>query len=97
MKRNGDRIIALKLVMDGETFNVISAYTTQVGLGEQDKFKFREDLENLIQENGLSIPSVKMVFLGGDPNCHMGREAREYKGYHEGYNFGEVNGEGKHS
>jgi hypothetical protein len=40
VKRIEDRIIALKLVVEKNTFNVISAYATQVGIEEHLKVKF---------------------------------------------------------
>lgn len=50
MKRVGDRIVALKLVVKQDTFNVISAYAPQIGLEEHLKVKFWEDLEGLLQD-----------------------------------------------
>lgn len=39
--------MTLKIVVEQDTFNVISAYAPQVGL-KHLKFKFWEDLENFI-------------------------------------------------
>nr|XP_009773398.1 PREDICTED: uncharacterized protein LOC104223631 [Nicotiana sylvestris]XP_016489827.1 PREDICTED: uncharacterized protein LOC107809684 [Nicotiana tabacum] len=39
-RRVNDRVMSIKLVVDGVTFNVISAYTPQVGLGEEVKRHF---------------------------------------------------------
>ncbi|KAH1233397.1 Craniofacial development protein 2 [Glycine max] len=82
VRRVGDRIIALKLVVGQDTFNVISGYAPQVGLAEHFKVKFWEDLEG-------------KVFLGGDLNGHVGSVARGFEGVHGGYGLGEMNGEGK--
>ncbi|KAH1261328.1 Craniofacial development protein 2 [Glycine max] len=91
VRRVGDRIIVLKLVVGQDTFNVISGYAPQVGLVEHFKVKFREDLEGVLQD----IPQGEKVFLGGDLNGHVGSVARGFEGVHGGFGLGEMNGEGK--
>ncbi|KAH1206129.1 Craniofacial development protein 2 [Glycine max] len=91
VRRVGDRIIALKLVVGQDTFNVISRYAPQVGLAEHFKVKFWEDLEGVLQD----IPQGEKVFLGGDLNGHVGSVARGFEGVHGGFGLGEMNGEGK--
>jgi len=91
VKRIGDRIIALKFVVEQDTFNVISAYAPQVGLEEHVKVKFWEKLEGLIQD----IPLGEKVFLGEDLNGHVGSVSKGFEGLHGGYGLGEVNAEGK--
>jgi len=91
VKRIGDRIIALKFVVEQDTFNVISAYAPpQVGLEEHLKVKFWEELEGLIQD----IPLGEKIFLGGDLNGHVGSVSRGFEGVHGGYGLGELNAEG---
>ena len=91
VRRVGDRIIVLKLVVGQDTFNVISGYAPQVGLAEHFKVKFWEDLEGVHQD----IPQGEKVFLGGDLNGHVGSVARGFEGVHAGFGLGEMNGEGK--
>ncbi|KAH1137029.1 hypothetical protein GYH30_027138 [Glycine max] len=91
VRRVGDCIIALKLVVGQDTFNVISGYAPQVGLAEHFKVKFWEDLEGVLQD----IPQGEKVFLGGDLNGHVGSVARGFEGVHGGFGLGEMNGEGK--
>ncbi|KAL5145603.1 Craniofacial development protein 2 [Glycine soja] len=91
VRRVGDRIIALKLVVGQDTFNVISGYAPQVGLAEHFKVKFWEDLEGVLQD----IPQGEKVFLGGDLNGHVGSVARGFEGVHGSFGLGEMNGEGK--
>jgi len=55
VKRIGDRIIALKFVVEQDIFNVTSAYAPQVGLEEHLKVKFWEELEGLIHDIPLGI------------------------------------------
>jgi exonuclease III len=40
VKRQGDRIILVKLVLGDVVLNIISAYAPQVGLSESEKRKF---------------------------------------------------------
>jgi hypothetical protein len=40
VKRQGDRIILVKLVLGDVVLNIISAYALQVGLSESEKRKF---------------------------------------------------------
>ena len=91
VKRYGDRIIAIKLVLGEEIVNVMSVYAPQVGLGDGHKEKFWEDLEGVL----LEIPQGEMVFIGGDLNGHVGRDGDGYIGVHGGHGFGNRNEEGK--
>ncbi|KAJ0970135.1 hypothetical protein J5N97_023012 [Dioscorea zingiberensis] len=91
VKRIGDRIIHLKLVLGKETINIVSVYAPQVGLGEEDKVKFWEDLDGVV----LGIPSEQELFIGGDLNGHVGRLSDGYEQVHGGYGYGNRNEEGK--
>ena len=84
VKRIEDHIIALKIVVGQETFNVISAYAPQVGLEAHLKVKFWEELEGLIQD----IPLGEKIFLGGDLNGHVGSVSRGLEGLHGGMVLG---------
>lgn len=44
-----DRLMAIKLVVGGLTFNVISAYVSQAGIGEEVKSRFWEDLDEVVR------------------------------------------------
>lgn len=76
VKRVGDRIIALNFVVEQDTFNVISAYTPQVGLAENLKVKFWEELEGLLQD----IPQREKRFLGEGLNGHVCSATRGFRG-----------------
>ena len=91
IKRIGDRIISLKMVVGKETINVISAYAPQVGVESHIKEQFWEELETLIQE----IPILERVFIGGDLNEHVGKDVGQYTQAHGGFGFGELNNEGQ--
>ncbi|QHO53152.1 Putative endonuclease/exonuclease/phosphatase [Arachis hypogaea] len=70
---------------------MISAYALQVGLDEQYKIRFWDDLESLVQD----IPSRDKIFLGGYLNSHVEREVSEYGNIHGGHSFRVVNTESK--
>lgn len=92
MKKVGDPIIAVKVVVEQDTFKVISACAPSVELAENFKVKFWEDLEVLFQD----ISQEDKLILGGDLDEHLGSVARGFKRVHEGYSIGEVNAEGKY-
>ncbi|XP_050133100.1 uncharacterized protein LOC126609148, partial [Malus sylvestris] len=91
VKRVGDRIMAIKIVIGQELINVISAYAPQVGLDTSSKEKFWEDLGDLVQ----GIAQTEKLFIGGDLNGHVGRETDNYGGFHSGHGFGEINEDGE--
>ncbi|KAM1178219.1 hypothetical protein ACFX2G_017970 [Malus domestica] len=88
VKRVGDRIMAIKIVIGQELINVISAYASQVGLDMSSKEKFWEDLGDLVQ--GIA----QMEKLCRDLNGRVGRETCNYRGFHGGHGFGERNEDG---
>ena len=68
VRRQGDRIILVKLVVGDMVLNVISAYAPQVGLDESAKRQFWKDLDGLIR----AVPSSEKLLIGGDLNGHVG-------------------------
>jgi hypothetical protein len=49
VRRQGDRIIMIKLIFGDLVLNVISAYAPQVGLSDDVKRRFWEDLEDMVR------------------------------------------------
>lgn len=82
-KRIGDIIIALKFVVNQDTFNVISTYIPQVGLAKYHKIKFWEDFEDLLHDI-----LQREKFLGSGLNGHVGSLAKGFKGVHVCYALG---------
>ncbi|XP_075095153.1 uncharacterized protein LOC142173458 [Nicotiana tabacum] len=82
--RVNDRMLIIKLVVNGFTFNVISAYTPQAGLSEEVKRCFWEDLNEVVG----GIPESEKIFIGGDFNGHVGETTRGYDEVYDGFNFG---------
>ncbi|XP_061342559.1 uncharacterized protein LOC133288765 [Gastrolobium bilobum] len=69
VKRKGDKIILVKLVVGDIILNILSVYAPQVGLQPNDKSQFWEDLEEVLR----GIPREEKNFLGGDLNDHVGK------------------------
>jgi exonuclease III len=68
VRRQGDKIIMIKLVFGDLVLNVINAYAPQVGLSDDVKRRFWKDLEDMVRE----VPSSEKLFIGGDLNGHVG-------------------------
>jgi hypothetical protein len=67
IKRQGDMIILIKLLVGDLVFNVISAYALQIDLNESVKMQFCEELDALVS----SVPISEKLFIGGDLNVHV--------------------------
>ena len=76
VKRRGDRIILVKLVVEDLVLNVISAYAPQVGHNENTKREFWEGLEDMVR----SVPIGEKLFIGGDLNGHVGTSNTCFEG-----------------
>jgi hypothetical protein len=68
IKRQGDMIILVKLLVGDLVFNVISAYTPQIDLNESIKRQFWEQLDALVSSVSIS----EKFFIGGDHNGYVG-------------------------
>ena len=84
VKRRGDRIILVKLVVGDLVLNVISAYAPQVGHNENTKREFWEGLEDMVR----SVPIGERLFIGGDLNGHVGTSNTGFEGVHGGFDYG---------
>jgi hypothetical protein len=89
IKRQGDRIILVKLFVGDLIFNIISAYTPQISLNESVKMHFWEELDALIS----SVPTSEKLFI--DLNGHVGSTRVGFDGVHGGFGCGSRNQEGK--
>ncbi|GKD81107.1 retrovirus-related pol polyprotein LINE-1 [Tanacetum coccineum] len=84
-------IMAISVVLEGETVNVISAYAPQVGLSDVEKKKFWDDLDELVRE----CPTNERLIIGGNLNGHIRASANGYARFHGGFGFGDRNEEGR--
>ena len=60
VKRQGDRIILIRLVVGDSLLNVISDYAPQVGLSESIKMQFWEDLDSMVS----TVSTSEKLFIG---------------------------------
>jgi hypothetical protein len=90
IKRQGDMIILVKLLVGDLVFNVISAYAPQIGLNESIKRQSWEQLDALIS----SVPISEKLFIGGDLNGHVGSTRVGFNRVHGGFGYGSKNQEG---
>jgi hypothetical protein len=70
----------VKLLVGDLIFNIISAYTPQIGLNESIKRQFWEQLDALVS----SVLISKKLFIGGDLNGHVGSTRVGFDGVHVG-------------
>jgi hypothetical protein len=91
IKRQGDMIILVKLLIGDFVFNVISAYTPQMGLNESVKMQFWEELDALVS----SVPISEKLFIEGDLNGHVGSSRVGFDGVHVSFGYGSRNQEGE--
>ena len=68
VKRLSDRLMAMKLDVNGSILNIVSAYALQVNYNMEEKNNFSEDLDELIE----SISKEERIVLGADLNGHVG-------------------------
>jgi hypothetical protein len=91
IKRQGDMVILVKLLVGYLVFNVISAYAPQIGLNESVKMQFWEELDALVS----SVPIYEKIFIGGDLNGHVASTRVGFDGVHGGFEYGSRNQEGE--
>jgi exonuclease III len=91
VRRQGDRIIPVKLVNRNLVLNIISAYAPQIGLDMSAKRQFWEDFEDVVR----SVLTDEKFFIGGYLNGHVGTTNIGFEGAHGGFGFGDRNQEGK--
>ncbi|XP_070050903.1 uncharacterized protein [Nicotiana tomentosiformis] len=87
VRRVNDRLMCIKFVVGEFTVNVINAYASKVGLDQEVKKQFWEDLDEILH----SIPHTEKLFIGGDFNGDIGASARGYDDVLGGFGFGDKN------
>jgi hypothetical protein len=89
IKRQGDMIILVKLLVRDLIFNVISAYALQICLNKSVKIQFWEELGALISSVSIS----EKLFIGGALNKCVGSSRVGFDGVHGGFGYGSRNQE----
>ncbi|KAK3532174.1 hypothetical protein QTP86_009195 [Hemibagrus guttatus] len=72
VKRVSDRVMSLKLGIEGVMLNVVSGYAPQVGCELEEKERFWSELDEVME----SIPTGERVVIGADFNGHVGEGNR---------------------
>jgi exonuclease III len=91
IKRQGDRIVLVKLRVEDLVFNVISAYAPQIGFNESVKIQFWKELDTLVS----SVPVSEKPFIGGDLNGHVDSTRVGFDGVHGGFEYESRNQKGE--
>ena len=91
VKRISDRVISVKMELDGVIMNVISAYAPQAGCEMEEKEAFWEEIDELME----SIPRSERVVIGADFNGHVGSGNVGDERVMGTHGFGERNAEGQ--
>ncbi|KAK3526520.1 hypothetical protein QTP70_030681 [Hemibagrus guttatus] len=68
VKRVSDRVMSLKLEIEGVMLNVVSGYAPQIGCELEEKERFWSELDEVME----SIPTGERVVIGADFNGHVG-------------------------
>ena len=68
VERTSDRLISMKLKVDGMLIDIVSAYEPQVECDEEDKEAFWADPEEVV---GKIMRDERLV-IGADLNAHVG-------------------------
>ncbi|KAK3556905.1 hypothetical protein QTP70_022400, partial [Hemibagrus guttatus] len=72
VKKVSDRVMSLKLEIEGVMLNVVSGYAPQVGCELEEKERFWSELDEVME----SIPTGERVVIGADFNGHVGEGNR---------------------
>ncbi|KAK3552787.1 hypothetical protein QTP86_022599 [Hemibagrus guttatus] len=72
VKRVSDRVMSLKLEIEGVMLNVVSGYAPRVDCELEEKERFWSELDEVME----SIPTGERVVIGADFNGHVGEGNR---------------------
>lgn len=91
VKRISDRIMFIKVLVEGETVNILSAYAPQSGCRDSEKEAFWTAYDDILQQ----IPNGETCVVGADLNGHIGTKSHAFGRVHGGYGYGTLNDPGK--
>ncbi|KAI5615281.1 hypothetical protein C0J50_10881, partial [Silurus asotus] len=72
VKRVSDRLMIVKVEVEGMMINVISAYAPQVGCEMEEKERFWSELDEVVD----GVPTKGRLVIGADFNGHVGKGNR---------------------
>jgi len=91
IKRITDRIIKIKVVMEGNLIHVISAYAPQGGKSQEEK----EEFWGMMDDSIGNIPENEILVIGGDLNGHVGKDRNSFEDVMGIDGYGERNADGE--
>nr|XP_032511237.1 craniofacial development protein 2-like [Danaus plexippus plexippus] len=89
--RRCDRLMRVRVLIEGVITNLISAYTPQAGCSGSEKKSFWEQFEEVLR----AIPAAEVIIVGGDLNGHVGITADTFEREYGGFGYGRRNTEGE--
>ena len=90
VERTYDRVMRMKLEIEGEVWHIISCYAPQVGCTQDEKDELCEHMDAEMQ----AVPRSERLVVAGDMNGHVGIDRDGYDGVHGGHGLGVRNEEG---
>jgi hypothetical protein len=90
VRRINDRLMIVKIGVEGEMLNVVSAYAPQMGCAQEEKDSFWKSFDSAMQ----GIEREEKVVIGGDLNGRVGKVRGGYERIHGGCGYGDRNEEG---
>ena len=85
-----DKLIQMKLIVEGGVYNIVSAYAPQTGETSEMKEKFMQGFEDMV----LSVAQTEKVIIGADLNGHVGKEEDGFNHVHRRKGYGQRNRDG---
>jgi len=90
VETHSKRVLILKMVLDNGLLNVLMVYAPHSVKPEEEKENFWNEVFHLVS----CIPQNEMVVLAGDINGHVGSSNVGYDWMHDGFGYGDRNGDG---
>ena len=81
--RVNERIMYVKLMIEKQIVNTVSAYAPQASLSAEEKDDFWDSFIIVL----TGIPKQESIFIGSNINGHVGRDVDGYGGVHGGMGF----------
>ncbi|KAI5606596.1 hypothetical protein C0J50_2095 [Silurus asotus] len=91
VKRVSDRVMIVKVEVEGMIINVISAYAPQVGCEMEERERFWSEFDKVVE----GVPRKERLVIGADFNGHVGEGNRGDEEVMGRYGFNQRNVEGQ--